>query len=179
MTSTFPACAVSPTLVRFLQKTVRNRRIRLAARCVKLGRMLVLLVRHTRAGERSEWERDDRLRPLDKKGRRQAEGLVELLEDYPIERILSSPYTRCTQTMEPLAEAHGLPLEEADELAEGKEREDVLRLLSSLDAECVVLCTHGDVAFEVLGEEMRKGETEALDFNGGVFRPLRRLARPR
>ena len=34
--------------------------------------MIVLLVRHARAGDRSEWEGDDRLRPLDKKGRRQA-----------------------------------------------------------------------------------------------------------
>jgi len=141
--------------------------------------MIVLLVRHARAGERSEWEGDDRLRPLDKKGRRRSEGLVALLEDYPIDRILSSPYVRCTQTVEPLAEARGLPLGGADELAEGREREDVLRLLSSLEAECVVLCTHGDVVVEVLGEEMKKGETEVLDFEAGVLRPLRRLPRPR
>ena len=65
--------------------------------------MIVLLVRHARAGDREKWEGDDRLRPLDRKGRRQAEGLVELLAEYPIERLLSSQYLRCIQTFEPLA----------------------------------------------------------------------------
>ncbi len=32
--------------------------------------MIVLLVRHGRAGDRKKWERDDRPRPLDAKGRR-------------------------------------------------------------------------------------------------------------
>ena len=48
--------------------------------------MIVLLVRHARAGDRDAWEDDDRLRPLDKKGWKQAEGLVGLLADYPLRR---------------------------------------------------------------------------------------------
>ena len=45
--------------------------------------MPLLIVRHARAGKRWEWEGDDRERPLDKKGRRQAEGLVEQAEADP------------------------------------------------------------------------------------------------
>jgi phosphohistidine phosphatase SixA len=140
--------------------------------------VIVLLVRHGRAGERSKWEGDDRLRPLDKKGHRQAEGLVELLRPYAVDRILSSPYVRCVQTVEPLAGARELPLEEAEELAEGRERADVLGLLEMADAECPVLSTHGDVVVELLGEELKKGETQVLELAGGKLRQRERLPRP-
>jgi 8-oxo-dGTP diphosphatase len=140
--------------------------------------VIVVLVRHGRAGERAEWEGDDHLRPLDKKGRRQAKGLVALLERYPVDRIVSSPYVRCVQTVQPLAEARGLPLEEAGELAEGKELADVLALLERADAACPVLCTHGDVVCEVIGEEMKKGETSVMKLEGGRLEQRERIPRP-
>jgi phosphohistidine phosphatase SixA len=137
--------------------------------------VIVLLVRHARAGKRSKWEGDDRLRPLDEKGFRQAQGLVDVLERYPVDRILSSPYVRCVQTVEPLAQARALRLEEADELAEGEERSDVLRLLGRVEAECPVLCTHGDIVCELLGEEVKKGEVRELELEGDAIRQLRAL----
>jgi 8-oxo-dGTP diphosphatase len=140
--------------------------------------VIVLLVRHGRAGKRSRWEGDDRLRPLDGKGRRQAQGLDDLLADYAIDRILSSPYVRCTQTVEPLARARGLEVEEVDELVEGSTNEDVLRLLQTLDAECVVLCTHVDVVDELVGEELPKGSTQVLELEGTELRPRAYLGRP-
>ena len=140
--------------------------------------MIVLLVRHGRAGERSEWEGDDRLRPLDEKGVGQADGLVELLDEYPIGRILSSPYLRCSQTVEPLADARKLAVEEVDELAEGRTREDVLSLLSSTEENCVVLCTHGDVVDELLGDGLKKGATELLELEGSRLTRVRHLGRP-
>src|SRR5918996_824199 len=45
----------------------------------------VLLLRHGRAGERSSWEGDDRRRPLDELGMRQAEELVRLLSRFEVE----------------------------------------------------------------------------------------------
>lgn len=140
--------------------------------------MRALLLRHARAGKRSEWKGDDRLRPLDRKGVRQAEALVALLRDYPIERVLSSPYLRCTQTVEPLARARDLDVEERPELAEGSTRADVLRLLRGLDAETVVLCTHGDVAEELVGEELPKGSTQVLELEGDRLRKLDYLGPP-
>ena len=140
--------------------------------------MIIILVRHTRAGDRSKWKGDDRLRPLDKKGRRQAEGLVELLAPYPADRILSSPYVRCVQTVEPLAGARELPLEQEEALAEGRTRTEVLALLHAMEAQCPVVCTHGDVVVELLGGELRKGETQVLELEGGKLRQRERLPRP-
>jgi broad specificity phosphatase PhoE len=141
--------------------------------------VIVLLVRHARAGDRDAWTDDDRLRPLDKKGRKQAEGLVELLADYPLERLISSPYLRCMQTFGSLAPARGLEVEEAGELAEGSTREDALRLLGSLKSENVAICTHGDVVVELIGEMMKKGAVEVLELGDGQVRRLRDLGRPR
>jgi len=40
---------------------------------------------------------------------------VVALSDYPLTRILSSPYDRCVETVEPLAQARGLEIEIHDE----------------------------------------------------------------
>ena len=120
-----------------------------------------ILLRHARAGERDEWEGDDGLRPLDEKGRRQAQRLVEELVPLGVTRIVSSPYVRCTQTVEPLADALGLPIETDDRLAEGAAREDVEALLRESPASSV-LCTHGDVVELVLGKPLKKGAFVAL-----------------
>lgn len=124
--------------------------------------MSVLLLRHATAGHRVDG-RDDHLRPLDDRGRRQAEGLLDALSGYDIRRVLTSPYVRCRQTVDPLAGSLGLPVEERSELAEGSTAEDVRGLVDSLDGETAVLCTHGDVVSEVLGEESKKGSTWVLD----------------
>lgn len=134
--------------------------------------MPLLLVRHARAGRRESWAGDDRLRPLDKRGHRQAEALVAALARFGPERVLSSPYLRCTQTVEPLAAALGLTVEEADELAEGAGRERALALLSRLGTETAVLCTHGDLVEELVGTESTKGSTWLLGTAANGFRPL-------
>ena len=124
--------------------------------------MSVLLVRHATAGHGTSAP-DDHLRPLDERGWAQAEKLVDALAPYEVRRILTSPYVRCRQTVEKLGRALELPVEERGELAEGSTREDVLRLVASLDDETAVLCTHGDVVYELLDEESKKGSTWVLD----------------
>jgi phosphohistidine phosphatase SixA len=83
-----------------------------------------------------------------------------------VTRILSSPYLRCTQTVEPLALARRLPVEHWQELAEGAAREDVLSLVGELIDEPAVLCTHGDVVELILGQESDKGSTWVLQREG-------------
>jgi 8-oxo-dGTP diphosphatase len=68
----------------------------------------LLLVRHGSAGSRSDWDGDDDLRPLDRKGIDQARRLAEVLPSFRPTAILSATRTRCTQTVEPLAEKLGL-----------------------------------------------------------------------
>jgi 8-oxo-(d)GTP phosphatase len=127
-------------------------------------RPLVLLVRHARAGDRAEWTDDDRVRPLDKKGRRQAEALVAPLAGYALTRLVSSPYVRCVETLEPLATRLKLPIEREDAIAEGASAEEGLALLGRLGPGPVVLCTHGDVMESLVGEDApkKKGSTWLL-----------------
>ena len=119
--------------------------------------MPIYVVRHAKAGDRAEWEGDDRLRPLTKSGRRQADELAAWLKKEAIDAILSSRYVRCLQTVEPLAEQHELPIEPRKDLEEGAGGESVLRLASAFQGRNVVLCTHGDVVEELLERLIDKG----------------------
>jgi broad specificity phosphatase PhoE len=126
-----------------------------------------LLVRHAKAGKRRDWEGDDRLRPLDDKGWRQAEGLVETLSEYPVTRLASSGATRCVQTLEPLAEALGLAIESRCELEEGATPEETIALMAEL-GDAAVLSTHGDILENLFGEEGQKGSTRVVELRDGV-----------
>jgi 8-oxo-dGTP diphosphatase len=149
----------------------------------------VYLVRHAKAGDREEWSEDDVLRPLTRKGRAQAEGLVTLFRDLPVDLVLTSPYVRCVQTVRPLAIARSVPLEEHDVLAEGATTADALSLLRSRGG-AVVACSHGDVipaVVEALAEQgleildplvWKKGSTWLLERDGGLFTSARYLGMP-
>jgi 8-oxo-dGTP diphosphatase len=125
----------------------------------------VLVVRHAKAGSRENWAGPDRERPLTKRGWAQAEALAQLLPPLvsrPIGRILSSPYVRCRQTVEPLAAALGLAVEDEAALEEGRSLRSTLALLGRAGPEPVVLCSHGDVIGDLaswLAEEaLTRGE---------------------
>jgi 8-oxo-(d)GTP phosphatase len=128
----------------------------------------LLVIRHARAGERAEWQGDDRKRPLDKRGRRQAQALVDELAEFPLTRILSSPYDRCVQTVEPLAAARGLQIEVRDELGEERQHLEGTALARSLIAEPVALCVHGGLSDAAFSERQKKGETLVVDDDGRV-----------
>jgi phosphohistidine phosphatase SixA len=123
----------------------------------------VVLIRHASAGDRESWSGDDRLRPLDEKGWRQAKGIVSALADYEIERVLSSAALRCMQTVEPLASRLGVEVEERPELMEGAGREQAMALVGELDRTGAALCTHGDVVYELLGDGLKKGAAAILE----------------
>lgn len=78
----------------------------------------LLLVRHASAGSRSDWDGEDDLRPLDTRGVRQARRLAEVLPHFRPTAVLSATRTRCTQTVEPLAEALGLEVQPLPALGE-------------------------------------------------------------
>lgn len=140
--------------------------------------MTLLLVRHARAGDRELWRGDDRLRPLDRRGARQAEALAPLLAAHGASRILTSPWLRCVATVEPLARLTGMAPAHEDALGEGS-GDAVLGLLPRL-APGTVLCTHGDVIETVVGEGRRKqkGSVWLLEWRGGVLEPASYLPPP-
>lgn len=123
--------------------------------------MSLLLIRHALAGDPSEWLGDDGVRPLDDRGRRHAEALVDALAVYELHRIVSSPYVRCVQTVEPLAKARGLEIELDEQL--GADRlDDVPEVLERLKGQNAAVCTHGDLPW--LGDrKFKKGSTWVLD----------------
>jgi 8-oxo-dGTP diphosphatase len=116
----------------------------------------IFVVRHAKAGSRHDWDGDDNERPLTKSGRRQSDEIARQLAAEPITGVWSSPSTRCVQTVEPLARAHGLDVIREPRLAEGAALHDVLTLLGEVP-DGAVLCSHGDVIPELLDGLVRRG----------------------
>jgi 8-oxo-dGTP diphosphatase len=113
----------------------------------------MMLVRHGHAGTKEGWAADDRLRPLDARGRRQAKHLVGVIVPFQPTCLISSPYVRCLQTMEPVAAKSGLVVGEDVALTPnaGQQAIEVVRGLSSPGQPSgVVLCMHGEVIGEIL-----------------------------
>jgi len=125
--------------------------------------MSLLLVRHARAGDRAQWDGDDRERPLDPRGVEQATALVALLAPFPVETILASPYLRCVQTVEPLAAARGLAIELRSELGEELQLTAGIELVRTLAGRAAVVCGHGGLEHAVPGApRFKKGAALVL-----------------
>jgi phosphohistidine phosphatase SixA len=135
--------------------------------------MTVVLVRHARAGHRTEWEGDDRRRPLDKKGRKQAQALVELLASCNLDRLLASPFERCVQTLEPLARARGLEIEVRKELGEQEQFDAGAVLVRSLLDQDVAICGHAGLSDVITGASQKKAEAFVLDEHGQIQERIR------
>lgn len=119
----------------------------------------LFLLRHATAGDRTKWTGVDAVRPITKKGKRQADALAASLRSRGVELIYSSPYTRCVQTVEPLAEAIGAKVVEHDALAEGPDIDGAYDLVDQLVGRNAVLCSHGDVIPAVINRMMWAGLT--------------------
>jgi phosphohistidine phosphatase SixA len=117
---------------------------------------MLYLVRHAKAGSRTEWLGDDRRRPLSGKGERQAVALAERLAPLATGTVVSSPYLRCVQTLEPLAERVGSAVVEDERLAEDTGYDGALALLGELP-DGSVLCSHGDVIPATMAALQRRG----------------------
>lgn len=118
---------------------------------------LLILVRHGDAGNKGRWEGPDRLRPLSPAGRRQAEGLVVRLEDYPVERILCSPTLRCRQTVEPLARDRLLQIEPVAALGVDAGLAQMRSVFWDRWLHNAVLCTHGETISELFAQLALEG----------------------
>jgi 8-oxo-dGTP diphosphatase len=114
------------------------------------------VVRHAKAGHATRWTGDDSLRPLTSKGARQAEALVEILAPFAINSVLSSPYLRCVQTVQPLAAARGLKVQKTPNLATGRGLDGMLELLAEPRLGDAVLSTHADLVWALVEELVRR-----------------------
>ena len=139
--------------------------------------MPVHLVRHACAGDKTRWAGPDLDRPLDEAGVVQASALAESFESVPVRRVLTSPAVRCRQTVEPLAQGHGVPVEALAGLLPDGEPDYLVGLIAALDAGgsggsgasgtgaagaardagAAVVCTHGETMRPLLATVRQAG----------------------
>jgi 8-oxo-dGTP diphosphatase len=104
----------------------------------------LVVVRHGKAEPRGPRWSDDLRRPLTSAGTERAGDLVPLLDAYGVQRVVSSPAVRCSQTVEPYARSISTFLEIDDRLSEQTRAAHVQRSIDTLmdRKKPVVLCTH-------------------------------------
>ena len=125
------------------------------------------LVRHADAHGRDRWwGKPDRDRPLTDVGHDQAKRIARNLHaERRIDALFSSPFVRCVQTLQPLADSAGLPIEHEQALAEattlpvldggdawvasawlgGRAVAFLNRVVTAHPDGRVVACSHGDI----------------------------------
>ena len=109
-----------------------------------------VLLRHAHAGNPAAWHRSDDLRPLSRLGWLQASDVVGALSGLRLRSLLTSPASRCRQTLLPLSNTLSLEVEPRAELSLKGDREHLVALLSSPESDGMVVCTHGEVIEDVL-----------------------------
>lgn len=145
----------------------------------------VIYVRHGRAHERKNWAGRDELRPLDKKGRRQAEFLTTELLPFKPERVYAALPDRCRDTVIPLASELDCPVVIDESFGDSiwESSPDMARArFDSVVAEggVSVICAQGDVIPGMIadlaeragltlkdGVPCKKGSAWVLGFRGG------------
>jgi 8-oxo-dGTP pyrophosphatase MutT (NUDIX family)/broad specificity phosphatase PhoE len=144
----------------------------------------VLVVRHGTAGRKSRFKGDDTKRPLDKRGRAQAEALVPQLLAFGASDVYAANRLRCHQTVEPLAEELGVTVHNEPTLTEEsyakspkRARHRMLRIAEKEGTP--VICTQGKVIPDLIAwwcerdgvradkSRNHKGSTWVLSLSGG------------
>ena len=110
----------------------------------------LIILRHTKALERGDWDEVDSERTLDEVGFDQAQLLIKHLEPFAIEEVYTSDYVRCVQTVTPLAHSRGLNISQVPSLNEETFEEDPLRSVSfanalKQDEKNILICSHNPV----------------------------------
>ena len=144
----------------------------------------VMIVRHATAGSKARYKGDDRKRPLDSRGRSQAESLVGQLLSFGAGELYAADRTRCRQTLDPLAEELGAVIRDEPELTEeayADNRKAARQRILEIAATSVnpVICTQGKVIPDLIAwwcerdgvrpdkSRNRKGSTWVMSLSDG------------
>jgi 8-oxo-dGTP diphosphatase len=122
------------------------------------GSVSIHLVRHADAGDRDRFAGDDSMRPLSRRGHREATEIGKRL--VPVATVLvSSPSFRCLETLAPLSARLHQAIEPLLALGEGEDPTRALEHLverSTAIGSGLVACSHADVIlgiFEVVYDD--------------------------
>jgi phosphohistidine phosphatase SixA/8-oxo-dGTP pyrophosphatase MutT (NUDIX family) len=123
----------------------------------RLDTWSLLVVRHAKALARKSWKKPDMIRPLTTVGKRRAQRLVPILGAYAPEHILTSPSTRCHDTMAPFAQQAVVPLSTKRGFSEEGYEERPYKVAKHLTnvlyaGRSVAICTHGPVLEAVMDQ---------------------------
>jgi len=110
-----------------------------------------IVLRHGNAGDKRNWQEDDLLRPLDERGRAQAQRLNDVLACYGPARVISSATARCLETVLPYASRTAADVRAEWAVTVGTAKAPGDRLAELLaDGVPVVICTHGELIPELV-----------------------------
>jgi 8-oxo-dGTP pyrophosphatase MutT (NUDIX family)/phosphohistidine phosphatase SixA len=148
---------------------------------VPVAESVIVLVRHAKAGKRSEWKGKDALRPLESAGRAQAKKLARFLQPFAPDRVVSASPVRCVQTVSPFADEAGLDVGVdvafTDEHFEASPASTSAALLAlAVPHQVTVVCSQGKaipglidlLAPTVPSSNTRKGAAWVLSFVDGA-----------
>jgi 8-oxo-dGTP diphosphatase len=148
------------------------------------GSTPLVLLRHTKALKRDQWDGDDGDRPLEHVGQIQAAKIPAIYAPYAIEKIYSSDAIRCVQTIEAMAAEYGITPIYSSEISEfGFERDSEKALDYAfsvmLSDKPSVMCSHNPVLpklvkkligkknFKRLSAELKPGDSFVLHHRSG------------
>lgn len=110
----------------------------------------LIILRHAKSLERGDWDEEDSLRTLDETGFDQAQLLIKHLAPFAIDELYTSDYTRCVQSVSPLAHARGLSITTVPSLNEESfelDPEKAITFANALkqDEKNILICSHNPV----------------------------------
>ena len=117
----------------------------------------IIIVRHGKAMPAVNWDGPDSLRPLMHRGHEQASNIAGGIAAFGPSKIVTSPATRCIQTVSPLASKFGIPLKQQSKISQAKwtaEGDGPAKVIARRLAKesPVVLCSHGPVIPQLVAE---------------------------
>jgi 8-oxo-dGTP pyrophosphatase MutT (NUDIX family)/phosphohistidine phosphatase SixA len=154
-----------------------------AFRAGPLQTVPLILLRHASAGRKSDWPKDDRSRPLDARGEKDAAALADLLRCFGTARVISSPAERCVATVRPYAALAGVEVETETALdvrkkgtADDPEAAKIVAQLAAAD-QPVVVCAHREnlpSLLDAIGAELGADFSGVSPLSKGEFLILHR-----
>ena len=134
----------------------------------------LIVLRHAKATPRSEWGNGEATRPLLPEGELQAKRLVTLLGSYGPNRLITSPWRRCLDTVKPYATISKRKLVKRSQITEFKSKKNpkqARQLMEDLfrDSKNALVCTHRPALPEVL-------EAVSSHASGEMAEPIRKAA---
>jgi 8-oxo-dGTP pyrophosphatase MutT (NUDIX family) len=115
----------------------------------------LIILRHGSAGEKGDWPGEDALRPLEARGRVEADELTGLLSAFGPLQVITSATARCVSTVLPYALRTGARLTTEPALTMNADIPDLAvahKVMLDLvaDRTPAVICTHGEIVADLI-----------------------------